>query len=121
MLKPFFDDIRAHYDVSNEFYELFLDPTLTYSCGIFAAPETSLEEAQIAKLDHALGKTDIRPGMRVLDIGFGWGSAIRRAAEVYGARGVGLTLSVAQHEYVIRQLRERPLRLRYRGRDRSVL
>lgn len=108
MLKPFFDEIRAHYDISNEFYELFLDPTLTYSCAIFPRPDATLEEAQIAKLDHALTKTDIRPGMKVLDIGFGWGSAIRRAAEVYGARAVGLTLSVAQHQYVSRTLREHP-------------
>jgi cyclopropane-fatty-acyl-phospholipid synthase len=108
MLKPFFDQIRAHYDLSNEFYALFLDPTLTYSCAIFERPEATLEEAQYAKLDHALAKADIRPGMRVLDIGFGWGSCVRRAAEKYGAEVTGLTLSLAQHEFVSQSLREKP-------------
>lgn len=110
MLKPFFEQIRAHYDLSNDFYALFLDPSLTYSCGIFDSPETTLEQAQYAKLDHALGKIDIRPGMKVLDIGFGWGSAVRRCAENYGASVIGLTLSLAQYEYVLKSLQQQPLK-----------
>jgi cyclopropane-fatty-acyl-phospholipid synthase len=107
-LKPFYTNVRAHYDLSNEFYELFLDPTMSYSCAYFERDDMTLQEAQIAKLDRAFARYDIRPGCRVLDVGFGWGYAMRHAAERYGARVIGLTLSQAQYDYVEKSLAEHP-------------
>ena len=97
-LKPFFNQVQAHYDLSNEFFALFLDPSMTYSCAFFERDDMTLEEAQRAKIDLALGKCDLRAGQRLLDVGCGWGATIRRAVEQYGVRAVGLTLSRNQHE-----------------------
>src|SRR5277367_6914747 len=91
--------IRFHYDVSNAFYALFLDPEMVYSCGYFEAPETSLEDAQIAKLDKICRKLRLQPGDRLLDIGCGWGGLICHAAHVYGAQCHGVTLSQAQFDF----------------------
>lgn len=88
----------AHYDTSNEFYKLWLDPSLTYSSAYFARGDESLEDAQMAKLDLAFAKIGLRPGHRLLDIGCGWGTAVLRAAEHHGAQAVGLTVSKAQFE-----------------------
>jgi cyclopropane-fatty-acyl-phospholipid synthase len=99
MPKPFatdFANVQAHYDLSDEFFALFLDPTRTYSCAKFDTPQSTLEEAQIAKIDLSLGKCEIQPGMKLLDIGCGWGATARRANEKYGARVIGLTLSKNQ-------------------------
>jgi cyclopropane-fatty-acyl-phospholipid synthase len=95
-LQPFFKQVQAHYDISNEFFALFLDPSMLYSCAYFDPPNISLEQAQIAKIDLSLGKCDLRAGQRLLDIGCGWGGTIRRAVENYGVRAVGLTLSANQ-------------------------
>lgn len=92
-LSPFYEDVQAHYDLSDEFFFLFLDPHRVYSCAFFEREEMSLEEAQLAKIDLALGKLNLRPGMSLLDIGCGWGGCVRRAAEEYGAKALGLTLS----------------------------
>jgi len=92
-LRPFVEHVQAHYDMSNEFFALFLDPSMTYSCAYFERDDMTLEEAQRAKLDLTLGKIDLRPGMRLLDIGCGWGGMLRRAVEDYGAKAIGLTLS----------------------------
>lgn len=91
--------IAYHYDVSNEFYGLWLDRDMIYSCGYFRAPTDSLEAAQTQKIDHILRKLRIRRGDRLLDIGCGWGALARRAAGVYGARVLGITLSQSQYEY----------------------
>lgn len=96
-LKPFYQDVQAHYDLSDDFYRLFLDPTLTYSCAYFEREDMTLEQAQMAKVDLSLGKCELQPGMRLLDVGCGWGTLAMRAAEKYGARVVGLTLSKNQH------------------------
>ena len=88
----------AHYDTSNDFYRLWLDPSLTYSCAYFARDDESLEDAQMGKLDLAFAKVGLRPGHRLLDIGCGWGTAALRASERYGAEAVGLTVSKAQFE-----------------------
>ncbi len=90
--------ITYHYDVSNEFYARWLDERMLYSCAYFGTGEESLEEAQTRKLDHILTKLRLRPGDRLLDIGCGWGALIMRAAEKYGARAMGVTLSHNQYE-----------------------
>jgi cyclopropane-fatty-acyl-phospholipid synthase len=93
------DLIQFHYDVSNEFYELFLDPEMVYSCGYFETPETSLEHAQLTKLDRICRKLRLAPGERLLDIGCGWGGLVCHAAEKYGVYAHGVTLSQAQHDF----------------------
>ena len=80
-LKPHFDDMQAHYDLSDDFFRLFLDPTQTYSCAYFERDDMTLEEAQIAKIDLALGKLGLQPGMTLLDVGCGWGATMMRALE----------------------------------------
>ncbi|MEE6175408.1 cyclopropane mycolic acid synthase MmaA2 [Mycobacterium sp. 050134] len=101
-LQPHFDDVQAHYDLSDEFFRLFLDPTQTYSCAYFERDDMSLEEAQLAKIDLALGKLGLRPGMTLLDVGCGWGATMRRAIERYDVNVVGLTLSKNQAAHVQR-------------------
>jgi cyclopropane-fatty-acyl-phospholipid synthase len=98
-LSPPYREIQAHYDLSNDFYRLFLGPTMVYSCAYFERDEMTLDEAQEAKIRLSLGKCELQPGMRLLDIGCGWGSTILRAVENYGVKGVGITLSPAQLEY----------------------
>src|SRR6201998_132704 len=99
-LEPHFDDVQAHYDLSDDFFRLFLDKTQTYSCAFFERDDMSLEEAQIAKIDLALGKLRLEPGMTLLDIGCGWGAAMRRATEKYDVNVIGLTLSKNQQAHV---------------------
>lgn len=103
-LKPFYQQVQAHYDLSNDFYALFLDPSLTYSCAYFEHEGMSLAEAQQAKIDLSLGKCELRPGDLLLDIGCGWGATIERAVTKFGARAIGLTLSQAQREYAAARL-----------------
>lgn len=98
-LKPFYKQVQAHYDLSNEFFALFVDPTRTYSCAYFPHEGMSLHEAQLAKLDLTLDKLGLRPGMTLLDIGCGWGSVLKRAVERYDVNVIGLTLSKNQHAY----------------------
>lgn len=90
--------VRHHYDVSNEFFELFLGPSMVYSCAIFSRGAATLEEAQEAKLDMVADKLALKEGERVLDVGCGWGGFPLRAATRYGARVVGITLSPPQAE-----------------------
>ncbi len=99
-LTPHFADVQAHYDLSDDFFRLFLDPTQTYSCAYFERDDMTLEEAQIAKIDLALGKLGLRPGMTLLDVGCGWGTTVRRAIEKYDVNVVGLTLSKNQAAHV---------------------
>ena len=99
-LKPHFEDVQAHYDLSDEFFRLFLDPTQTYSCAYFERDDMTLEEAQLAKIDLSLGKLGLEPGMTLLDIGCGWGATITRALEKYDVNVVGLTLSKNQQAHV---------------------
>jgi cyclopropane-fatty-acyl-phospholipid synthase len=99
-LQPHFANVQAHYDLSDDFFRLFLDPTQTYSCAYFERDDMTLEEAQIAKIDLALGKLGLQPGMTLLDVGCGWGAAMRRAIEKYDVNVVGLTLSKNQAAHV---------------------
>src|SRR6188768_2561923 len=103
-LKPHFADVQAHYDLSDEFFALFLDPSRTYSCAYFERDDMTLEEAQRAKVDLALGKLGLEPGMTLLDVGCGWGSTMLRALEKYDVNVVGLTLSRNQQAHVQKAL-----------------
>ena len=98
--KPHFEDVQAHYDLSDDFFRLFLDPTQTYSCAYFERDDMTLEEAQLAKVDLALGKLGLQPGMTLLDVGCGWGSTMMRAIERYDVNVIGLTLSENQKVHV---------------------
>jgi cyclopropane-fatty-acyl-phospholipid synthase len=91
--------IAYHYDVSNEFYALWLDRDLTYSCAYFHDPSDTLDEAQRNKYEYICRKLRLAPGERLLDVGCGWGGLVRYAAREHGALAVGITLSVKQAEY----------------------
>lgn len=103
------DNISYHYDVSNEFYDLWLDPKRVYSCAYFETPETDLATAQQAKLDLICRKLMLKPGERLLDIGCGWGGLIFNAVENYGVKALGVTLSQNQHDYVASEIKRRGL------------
>ena len=93
------ESVRHHYDVSNRFYELVLGPAMTYSCALFDPPEANLAEAQAAKHELICRKLGLRPGMRLLDVGCGWGAMARHAATHHGVEVVGVTISPAQLEW----------------------
>lgn len=97
--------VRHHYDVSNAFYRIVLGPTLVYSCAYFDSPEEGLDAAQERKLDVVCRKLRLREGDRLLDVGCGWGSLVLHAAERYGARPVGITLSEPQAELARERIR----------------
>jgi cyclopropane-fatty-acyl-phospholipid synthase len=99
-------NIAHHYDLGNDFYRLWLDPTLTYSCAYFRTPSDSLHQAQLQKIDHVLSKLNLQPEDRLLDIGCGWGWLILRAAQQYGVRAVGLTLSEEQYSACQNRIKE---------------
>lgn len=101
--------IRYHYDLPAEFYALWLDPQLLYSCAYFQSGEETLEAAQRDKLDYLCRKLRLQRGDRLLDIGCGWGALILHAAEFYGAQAVGITLSEAQAGVARKRIRERAL------------
>jgi cyclopropane-fatty-acyl-phospholipid synthase len=106
--------VAYHYDVSNEFYSLFLDAELVYSCAYYRSAADTLDTAQLQKLDHILNKLIVRPGQRLLDIGCGWGALIRRAARKYGAIATGVTLSKNQYDYARERIRAEGLQDRCR-------
>ncbi|MEZ5740190.1 MAG: cyclopropane-fatty-acyl-phospholipid synthase family protein [Burkholderiaceae bacterium] len=96
--------IAYHYDVSNAFYQKFLDSRMVYSCAYFRHDDDDLEAAQLAKLDHVCRKLRLRPGMRLLDIGCGWGALVIHAAGRYGCKAVGVTLSENQRDLAIERV-----------------
>jgi cyclopropane-fatty-acyl-phospholipid synthase len=98
--------IQFHYDVSDDFYALWLDPRRVYSCAYYREPSLSLAQAQEAKLDHICRKLMLRSGERFLDIGAGWGGLLLWAAQHYGVKGHGITLSKNQHAHVNRLIDE---------------
>ena len=91
--------ISHHYDVSNRFYELVLGPSMAYTCAVYPTADATLEQAQTAKFDLVARKLDLKPGMRLLDVGCGWGGMARHAARTYGVRVVAVTLSRQQAEW----------------------
>jgi cyclopropane-fatty-acyl-phospholipid synthase len=101
--------IEFHYDLSNDFYALWLDPQMVYSCAYFETAGTSLEVAQFRKLDYICRKLNLRPGDRFLDIGCGWGALLFHAAKCYGVRAEGVTLSQNQFDWVEQRIKEENL------------
>lgn len=108
------EQIQFHYDLSDEFYALWLDPRRVYSCAYYQTPGMSLAEAQQAKLDHICRKLKLKAGERFVDIGAGWGGLLLWAAENYGVDATGITLSKNQHAYVNRLIEEKGLSGRVR-------
>jgi cyclopropane-fatty-acyl-phospholipid synthase len=103
------EQIEFHYDVSDDFYALWLDPRRVYSCAYFREDGMTLAQAQEAKLDHICRKLMLQPGDRFLDIGSGWGALLLWAAEHYGVDATGITLSKNQHAYVTRLIEDKGL------------
>jgi cyclopropane-fatty-acyl-phospholipid synthase len=101
--------ISHHYDVSNTFYAYLLGPSMAYTCAVFERPDSTLEEAQAEKFDLVCRKLGLRQGMRLLDVGCGWGGMVRHAAENYGVRALGVTLSRRQAEWGAKALADNGL------------
>ncbi|SFR11200.1 SAM-dependent methyltransferase [Desulfoscipio geothermicus] len=99
-------DIQHHYDLGNDFFSLWLDETMSYSCAYFKTPGDSLYEAQLQKIDHILKKIQLQPGDRLLDIGSGWGWLIIKAAQEYGVQALGITLSEEQYHAVKERIKK---------------
>lgn len=99
-------EVTSHYDIGNDFYRLWLDETMSYSCGYFKKAGDSLFEAQVQKVDHILEKLRLEKGMTLLDIGCGWGFLLKRAAQHYGVKGVGITLSEEQYRQFSEEIRD---------------
>ena len=98
--------IQYHYDVSNAFYQTWLGPAMVYSCAYFENGDETLDQAQDRKIDHILTKLQLQPNQRLLDIGCGWGALVLRAAQKFGARCVGITLSNKQFELASERVRQ---------------
>lgn len=92
--------VQSHYDLSNEFFALWQDTNQVYSCAYFERDDMTLDEAQLAKIDLSLGKLGLQPGMTLLDVGCGWGAAMKRAVEKYDVNVIGLTLSHNQKTHI---------------------
>lgn len=103
------ENILFHYDIGNDFYRLWLDETMTYSCAYFKTPEDSLTEAQNNKVNHILDKLNLQPGQTLLDIGCGWGELIFTAAKKYQVKALGITLSLEQYNYVVERIKNEGL------------
>ena len=103
------ENIQHHYDLGNDFFGLWLDETLSYSCAYFKSEKDTLYQAQINKIDHILKKLQLKPGERLLDIGCGWGWLIIRAAQQYQVKALGITLSSQQYEAVLQRIKEEQL------------
>jgi len=101
--------ISHHYDVSNTFYEMLLGPSMAYTCAVFPTPEATLEQAQEFKFDLVCRKLGLQPGMRLLDVGCGWGGMVLHAVRNYGVEAIGVTLSRQQAEYGSKQIAEEGL------------
>lgn len=102
-------EVSSHYDIGNDFYKLWLDDSLSYSCAYFRNPDDTLYQAQKNKVDHILKKLHLEEGMTLLDIGCGWGFLLIEAVKQYKVRGMGITLSTEQCEEFKRRIREEGL------------
>ena len=102
-------EVSSHYDIGNDFYKLWLDETMNYSCGYFKSEKDTLYEAQMNKTDYILKKLALKEGMSLLDVGCGWGFLLIRAAREYGVKGTGITLSTEQYDGFKRRIEEEGL------------
>jgi cyclopropane-fatty-acyl-phospholipid synthase len=107
-LEPFYETSQSIYDLSDDFYELFLGPTMGYTCAYYERDDMTLDEAQVAKFDLALGKLALEPGMTLLDVGCGWGGALEVALQRYDVNVIGITLSRNQHAWTTARLAKVP-------------
>jgi cyclopropane-fatty-acyl-phospholipid synthase len=98
-LSPYYEESQSIYDVSDDFFALFLGRTMGYTCAYYERDDMTLDEAQLAKFDLALGKLGLEPGMTLLDVGCGWGGALELAVQKYDVNVIGITLSRNQCEY----------------------
>ena len=118
-LSPYYEESQSIYDISNDFFALFLGPTMGYTCGYYEREDMTLEESQNAKFDLALGKLGLEPGMTLLDVGCGWGGALERAVQKFDVNVIGITLSKAQSEWARQRLAkldtERTIDIRLQG------
>tara|TARA_R110001583_G_scaffold43030_1_gene136789 strand:- start:3823 stop:4980 length:1158 start_codon:yes stop_codon:yes gene_type:complete len=103
------EDIAYHYDIGNDFYSLWLDKTMSYSCAYFKTETDSLEDAQLNKIDHILKKLNLKEGQKLLDIGCGWGNLVIEAAKKYHVNALGITLSEAQFKKAKKRIKEEGL------------
>ena len=102
-------EVSSHYDIGNDFYKLWLDETMNYSCGYFKSEKDTLYEAQMNKTDYILKKLALKEGMSLLDVGCGWGFLLIRAAREYGVKGTGITLSTEQYDGFKKRIEEEGL------------
>lgn len=107
-LSPYYEESQSIYDISDEFFALFLGTTMGYTCGYYERDDMTLDESQLAKFDLALGKLDLESGMTLLDVGCGWGGALALAVEKYDVNVIGITLSKNQSEYTRARLAKIP-------------
>src|ERR1700752_5307322 len=103
-LTPDYETSQAIYDLNDDFFALFLGPTMGYTCAYFDRDDMTLDEAQVAKFDLALGKLNLEPGMTALDVGCGWGGALELVLQKYDVNVIGITLSRNQHQYTTDRL-----------------
>lgn len=103
------EEVTSHYDIGNDFYSIWLDKTMSYSCGYFKNENDSLEEAQMNKINHILKKLNLQEGQSLLDIGCGWGTLLIEAAKQYKVRGLGITLSEEQYKKFSERIKEEHL------------
>lgn len=118
-LTPYYEESQSIYDVSNDFFALWLGPTMGYTCGYYERDDMDLDESQNAKFDLALGKLNLEPGMTLLDVGCGWGGCLERAVEKFDVNVIGITLSKAQSEFARERLAkldtDRKIEIRMQG------
>ena len=118
-LTPYYEESQSIYDVSIDFFALWLGPTMGYTCGYYERDDMDLEESQNAKFDLALGKLNLEPGMTLLDIGCGWGGCLERAVQKFDVNVIGITLSKAQSDFARKRLAkldtDRSIEIRMQG------
>ena len=120
-LTPYYEESQSIYDVSDDFFALFLGSTMGYTCGYYEREDMTLDESQTAKFDLALGKLNLEPGMTLLDVGCGWGGALELAVKKYDVNVIGITLSKNQSEFARKRLAKldttRSIEVRLQGWD----